>query len=90
MRGSTGFHHIGSLAPKAEDLVREYGDSLLDRRVFTQPIGDWPGGAAKVIQIMPDENAPEIVFQVRSEDTGEEIGVFDCEPIMLLTEKQAS
>lgn len=68
----------------AKQLVEEQGTTLIGRRVDNEAIGDWPGGVCEVIQLEPDEGSPEIVMQVRSLDSGEEIGVFDYEEISLL------
>jgi len=86
----------------AEDLLRTYGERLLDKRIFTMPYGAWPGGVAKIIAIQPDEGALEIVFTVRGEDEAvklavergrldsDEIGVFDHEEVILLTQDMAA
>jgi hypothetical protein len=101
MSSHTGFIVAAAFAPTAEELLREYGTALLDKYVFTQPFGSWPGGVARIIQIRPDENAPEIVFTVRGENDavkravgrghldGNEIGVFDYEQVVLLTQDTA-
>lgn len=99
MRGHTGFVVAEPFAPTAEELLRQYGDSLLDKKIFAQPYGFWPGGVATIIAIQPDEKAPEIAFTVRGEgeavrraiERGDldhnEIGVFDYEQVILLTQE---
>lgn len=67
----------------AETLVTTLGSALIGRIVFTQPMGDYPGGAATIIGLRPDPEAPEIVMQVSHETFGE-IGVFECEQVTLL------
>jgi len=61
----------------AKDLLDKYGETLLGRTVFTQAVGPWPGGISRVVELYPDPNAPEILFNVRLEYGGGEIGVFD-------------
>ncbi len=84
----------------AADLVRDHGESLVGRRVWTKPIGAWPGGLARVVELYHDENAPDILFQVEGLETnarypeGEHgpdkvIGVFADETCYLLTETGA-
>lgn len=66
---------------KAKDLVAQYGENLIGKRVFTQPMGEYPGGVAKVVKLWPDGNASEIVMVVDHPKTGE-IGVFENEEII--------
>jgi len=40
------------------------GQKLLGKRVNTPAVGEYPGDVATVIQLAPDENAPETAFQV--------------------------
>jgi len=75
----------------ASELVTQYGAALVGRVVETKPFGQWPGGPATVIEIGPDKEAPEIVFQVRHlkfKDPETEklwdIGVFEYEDVNLL------
>ena len=70
----------------AQELVNQLGADLIGREVLTVAIGEWPGGFATVTEIEPDPAAPEIVFQVRSEEHGE-MGVFGHEPIAHVTGK---
>lgn len=68
----------------AENLVADYGHSLIGRTVKTRPLGEYPGGKAVVTAIAPDpENAPEIAFLVRHPTFGE-IGVYGNELVTLL------
>ena len=66
----------------AAELLDKKGDLLIDREVITLMMGDWPGGVARVIELRPDEAAPEIVFQVSN--GVREIGVFDHEDVQLV------
>lgn len=59
----------------AEAVVNTYGDDLVGRTVFTEPVGEYPGGFAEVTELAPDEAAPEIVCQVNNPCYGE-IGIF--------------
>jgi hypothetical protein len=68
----------------AQELVQEHGAALVGRKVHTEAIGSWKGGPSEVLQLEPDESAPEIVMQVRRLDDGDEIGVFGYEEIELL------
>ena len=71
---------------KANQLVQKLGCKLLGQKVNTPAVGEYPGGVATVTQIAPDENAPEIVFQVSLPHWGE-IGVFEHEDVSLLLDK---
>jgi hypothetical protein len=76
----------------AKEAKELYGTALIGKKVFTEAIGEWPGGPATVIELEPDPNAPEIVFQVRSSslwdpdqpDRRWEIGIFENEEVSVL------
>jgi hypothetical protein len=77
------------LAPtSAGKLVQEHGDKLIGRIVRTVQFGDWPGGNARVVNLGEDPNAPEIVMNVESTEGHGPIGVFEYEPIELVTEPE--
>lgn len=67
----------------AKELVESKGEGLVGQMVFTKKIGEYPGGRAKVVELNPDPEAPEIVMQVMHPTFGE-IGVFEDEPIVHL------
>ncbi|MGL5994741.1 MAG: hypothetical protein ACRCZ8_14675 [Aeromonas sobria] len=67
----------------AEQMVAKYGNPLVGKTVMTFPMGLWPGGAATITELNPDPNAPEIVFNVKHSTTGEEIGVFYDELLII-------
>ncbi len=71
---------------KANQLVQKLGQKLLGQKVNTPALGEYPGGVATVIQLAPDENAPEIAFQVSLPHYGD-IGVFETEDVSLLVDK---
>lgn len=68
----------------AAEIVAKYGAALIGAKVVTEPFGSWPGGEAVVLEIKPDETAPEIVMQVKHCATGEEVGVFEREPLTVI------
>lgn len=75
----------------AEKLVKRMGESLIGRVVFTEEVGEYPGGLAKVVEIHPDPGAPEIVFNVQNsewadDDGGNIIGVFADEEVELISQ----
>lgn len=68
----------------ARQLVDLYGKSLIGMEIMTPAMGEYPGGMATVVELGPDENAPEIVFDVNNPgwDVGDgthQIGVFEHE-----------
>jgi len=67
---------------KAKEAVIQYGKDLIGKYVHTSPMGDYPGGLAKVIEIAPDPAAPEIVFQVEHPAV-DPIGVFEHESVVI-------
>ena len=71
---------------KASQLVEKLGHKLVGKQVNTPAVGEYPGGVATVLQISPDQNAPEIAFQVKLPAWGE-IGVFDHEEVALVWDK---
>jgi hypothetical protein len=73
----------------AKQLLTKTGIKLVGKNVITQKMGLWPGGLAIVTELNPDPNAPEIVFNVRHSRTGEEIGVFEDELVVLKEELSA-
>lgn len=68
---------------KAAELSAAFGHRLVGSTAFTSVVGEWHGGMATIIEIQPDPAAPEIPFQVKHKDTGEEIGVFGDEFLMI-------
>ena len=70
----------------AKKTVKRWGKKLIGKSVFTQEVGNWPGGWAIVTKIKPDAAAPEIVFQVEHPVHGT-MGIFGHEKI--ITEKAA-
>ena len=71
---------------RADVLAAKLGEKLIGRRVITAAIGDWQGGRCEVFALSLDPGAPEIVFNVRRLSDGKEMGVFDYEPVDLVTE----
>ena len=71
---------------KANQLVQKLGQKLLGKQVNTPAAGEYPGGVATVVQLAPDQNAPEIAFRVSLPQWGE-IGVFDHEDVWLLVDR---
>ena len=71
---------------KANQLVQRLGQKLLGKQLNTPAVGDYPGGVATVIQLAPDDNAPEIAFQVSLPQFGE-VGVFGQEDVSLLVDR---
>jgi len=75
-------------AMNARKLVEVAGDRLLGRTVWTQTIGYYPGGEARVVELAPDPEAPEILFTVEHpiwERAGRSrMGVFEWEEVLLL------
>lgn len=84
---------------RARNLLERYAHTLIGKTVLTERYGEWPGGDAEIIQIVPDvDGAPEIVFQVRHKTATDplnpsrywEIGIFDHENVELFaTPKEA-
>ena len=70
---------------KANQLIQKLGNKLLGKKVNTPAVGEYPGGVATVIQIAPDQNAPDIAFQVNLKQFGD-IGVFEHEEVSLLSD----
>lgn len=68
---------------KAAEISVAYGHRLVGATVYTSAIGEWGGDLAKVIDIQPDDAAPEIPLQIKSCKTGEEMGVFFDEFLMV-------
>jgi hypothetical protein len=66
----------------AKQLVADMGAALIGREIHTIPFGAYPGGVAKVTELTPDPQAPEIVMQVEHPTFGS-IGVFEDEPVEL-------
>jgi hypothetical protein len=85
---------------KARTLAIRGRDELIGRKILTEAIGAWPGGLAEIIDVIPDPNAPEIVFEVRGLDPevqyainagaleDETIGVFGYEEVELVPDKE--
>jgi len=75
----------------AGNLHRIYGDALIGEVIDTPPMGAWAGGPATIVEIIPDPDADEIVFQVeqmKSPEAGDfgrlTIGVFNFEEVTWL------
>ena len=59
--------------------------ACIGQTLMTEPLGEYPGGPAQVVEILPDPNTPEIVFNVEHPTFGV-IGVFDDEEVEILNE----
>jgi hypothetical protein len=68
---------------KAAELSTHFGNRLVGATVMTSVLSRWQGGKAIVIEITPDPAAPEIPLQVKHDTTGEEMGIFGDEFLML-------
>ena len=68
---------------KAAELSAHYGHRLVGATAITSVVGRWNGGVAKIIEMLPDAAAPEIPMQIKHCDSGEEIGVFGDEFLMV-------
>lgn len=65
---------------EAKAFAAKHGQKLIGRRVHTEAIGNYPGGAAKVVALHPDPVCPEIVIEVQHATFGP-IGIFEDEEI---------
>jgi len=76
----------------ASDLVNKFMDDLCSIVVLTPEMGDYSGGLAEIIEIKPDINVPEIVFNVLRYCNNEEIlmGIFHWEEIEVHSTHQAT
>jgi hypothetical protein len=71
---------------------------LIGMKVKTEAYGDYPGGIATIMELHPDPEAPEIVFNVQHPTwRGDEndlsdgvIGIFDHEGVELCKEGKQS
>ena len=75
-----------TITAAAGSVAAALSTALLGRQVITQKWGLFQGGLCTVIELAPDENAPEIVLQVRHDETGDEVGIFADEMICLVCE----
>ena len=71
---------------KANQLVQKLGHKLLGKQVNTPAMGEYPGGVATVIGIVPPTQAPEIAFQVNLGQWGKMV-VFGHEDVSLLFDR---
>jgi hypothetical protein len=60
----------------AWELLNRHGSALVGVALDTLPMGEWTGGRARITEVRPDPNAPEIAFNVKRLSDGAEIGVF--------------
>ena len=78
----------------AQQAVDTFGDKLIGIQVITQKEGGWPGGLCEITDLGTDENAPEIVLNVKrllkrtkemdDFEIDDECGVFNYEEIEIL------
>lgn len=82
----------------APDAVQKYGSRLIGREIITARYGAWPGGRARVVEIMPDQKAPDIMMTVKAVQENamvtraiirrrldsDEIGILENEEIVIL------
>ena len=72
----------------ARKLVEVMGARLFGQTAWTQTIGYYPGGEARVVELAPEPGAPEILFTVehpsREQAGRTRIGVFEWEEVVLL------
>lgn len=76
----TDFYRIGEW--NAGELVEAVGPKLIGQRIWTRPLGAWPGGLCTVIDLNTDPSSPDIVMQVTHKEHGD-IGVFSSETVEL-------
>lgn len=69
------------------EQLKEKGDRIIGWRILTKPQGNWPGGPAEIMDLGVDDEAPEIVFNVRG-DNDDEIGVFGSERVRILRKSE--
>lgn len=69
---------------QAQTLIDTFGELLLGKQLITLPMGGWNGGMVEVTELKPDPNAPEIVFNIKHANTGEEIGVFNDQWVFMV------
>lgn len=75
--------HVGQEVCALE-MVETLGKALIGRTIETERIGSYPGGPAKVTELEPDPESPEIVLQVLHPTFGT-VGVFGDELVSLLS-----
>lgn len=63
--------------------LQQMGEKIIGWRILTQPMGDYRGGPAEILDRGDDPGAPEIVLNVRN-DTGEPMGIFENEDVKIL------
>lgn len=86
MAKADGRDSPGEGGMRAEALLYKLGHELLGRTVLTEEMGEYPGGEAVVVELLPHRKAPEILFTVKHPTFGE-CGVFDWEEVHLCPEK---
>ncbi len=74
----------------AKELVKKFGKKkLIGQKVYTPPMGEYPGGIATIIEVNHDKSAPEISFLVQhptwknEEDEDNIMGIFEYEEVEL-------
>lgn len=69
---------------KASKAVKLFGDKLVGLKIRTEAYALWPGGVAKVLELLPDRRAREIVLQVKGVNGQGEVGIFGNENIEIV------
>lgn len=64
---------------KKEDLLFLLDNILIGKKICSMPMGGYPGGFAKIVEVFPDHSAPEIIFNVHNKNYPEIMGIFDDE-----------
>ena len=59
----------------AQQVLELWGGSLVGMIVHTPAMGDYPGGIAKVTEVLPDPSAEEILFIVEHPKEGK-MGIY--------------
>lgn len=62
-----------------EGLLLLLDNILIGKKICSMAMGDYPGGFAKIVEVFPDHNAPEIVFNVHNKSYPEIMGIFNYE-----------
>jgi hypothetical protein len=65
-------------------MRQQYGKALIGCEIYTQAVGEYPGGWAKVTHIDYDPAAPEIPITVEHPEFGT-MGIFENEVVYLRT-----
>ena len=71
----------GGVSGQAKSIVQLFKEELIGQIFVSEPMGDYTGGKAEVVEVFPDDDNDGICMNVKQLSTGRIMGTFNDEYI---------